>query len=287
VKSSPEQTKSPTDAGILAYLARHGGSVQSTDARGVTFEMAKALGFSNRNALNVTLRRMEKEGAIIREVGGRRTVRVCLADSDRGVLNDAASKRQAILDFLSRHGGSLESAEGRGLTGPMADAVGCDSLAELNGMLERMVKEGVIERVASGGRTFRIALVKPPTDGPVTRSPIPVDRPRGGDALAELRGAQQDLQAQVSAAATTMDEAVRLGAELSTALMTMQEALRDLNARVTALERSSQTQDRGSRSEEVPRSKPESGARDAPVLGRFVRRRPRKVMTGGSVESEP
>lgn len=271
MKSNPEQPESPTDSGILAYLARYGGSVQSTDARGVTFEMAKALGVTDRNGLNATLRRMEREGAIIREIRGRRTVRLSLVDSDPAPLSDAASRRQAILDFLSRHGGSVESAEGRGLTGPIADAVGYDSLAALNGMLERMVKEGVIERVGSGGRTFRIALVEPLAALPVTRPPIPVDRPGAGGGLAELHRAQEDLQGQVSVAVTTMQEAVRVGDQLSAQLTTIQESLNDLTARVTALEFSSQKQHRGSASGGGIGSRLDSGAHEVPLLGRFVR----------------
>ncbi len=68
------------------------------------------------------------------------------------------SSRQRILDYLAEQGGSVESADGRGLTRRMAHAVGYEDLSTLNAMLTRLEREGAIVRDVRGRRTYRIAL---------------------------------------------------------------------------------------------------------------------------------
>jgi DNA-binding PadR family transcriptional regulator len=52
----------------------------------------------------------------------------------------------------------MESAEGRGLTREIGQAVGCEDLSRLNAMLVRMQRQGLITRDVRGRRTYRIAL---------------------------------------------------------------------------------------------------------------------------------
>ncbi|HSH62100.1 MAG TPA: helix-turn-helix transcriptional regulator [Acidimicrobiales bacterium] len=63
---------------VLDFLASRGGSVESEDGRGITREMAKAVGYEDLSTLNAMLTRLEREGAIVREVRGRRTYRIAL-----------------------------------------------------------------------------------------------------------------------------------------------------------------------------------------------------------------
>jgi PadR family transcriptional regulator PadR len=75
------------------------------------------------------------------------------------VTNHTVPARQRILDYLAAQGGSLESAQGQGLTRQLAEAVGYDDLSALNAMLTRLEREGSIARDVRGRRTYRIALV--------------------------------------------------------------------------------------------------------------------------------
>lgn len=124
------------------------------------------------------------------------------------VTDNAESRRDAILEYLRRHRGSVESAEGRGLTAPMAEAVGYDNLAALNVILGRMEKEGVIVRDVSGGRTFRIALAAHQlpdlSSGPERPSDSQVDL---ANAVAQLQKAHSDLEDRLSAAEAASSQA--------------------------------------------------------------------------------
>jgi hypothetical protein len=124
------------------------------------------------------------------------------------VTDGAASRRDAMLDYLARQGGSVQSADGRGLTAPMAEALGYDNLAALKVMLTRMEKEGVIVRDSTGGRTFRIALagLEPPqTHSPRhSRSPTQVGL---AEDVARLQQAQSDLEGRFSAAEAALRQA--------------------------------------------------------------------------------
>ena len=66
---------------ILDYLASRGGSVESSEGRGLTRQMAEAVGYEDLSTLNAMLTRMEREGVIVRNVRGRRTFRIALASS--------------------------------------------------------------------------------------------------------------------------------------------------------------------------------------------------------------
>lgn len=70
---------------ILDYLAAEGGSVQSSDGRGLTRTMARSVGYEDLSTLNAMLTRLEREGAIVRDVRGRRTYRIALgSDGSQG-----------------------------------------------------------------------------------------------------------------------------------------------------------------------------------------------------------
>jgi len=63
---------------ILDFLASRGGSLESEAGRGITSELAKAVGYEDLSTLNGMLARLEREGVLVREVRGRRTYRIAL-----------------------------------------------------------------------------------------------------------------------------------------------------------------------------------------------------------------
>jgi len=67
---------------IRTYLAQHGGSVEDAGGRGLTDEMARALGVEKPAALSAVLGQMEADGVITREMKGLRTFRISLVDGD-------------------------------------------------------------------------------------------------------------------------------------------------------------------------------------------------------------
>jgi hypothetical protein len=123
--------------------------------------------------------------------------------------------RERILTYLAAHGGSVESADGRGLTSRMAKAVGYEQLSALNAILARLEREGVIVRDVRGKRTFRIALsgsgVRSRAAGAgADRVPDVAAQPRVGEpqdervealvaSVSELRQAYRDLEGRLAA----------------------------------------------------------------------------------------
>ncbi len=70
---------------MLDFLASRGGSIESDEGRGITREMAEAVGYEDLSTLNAMLSRLEREGALVREVRGRRTYRIALTtDASKG-----------------------------------------------------------------------------------------------------------------------------------------------------------------------------------------------------------
>lgn len=103
-------------------------------------------------------------------------------------VHEPTSSRERVIAYLTEHGGSVESADGRGLTRQMADAIGYTDLSGLNGLLTRLERDGVLTRDVRGRRTFRIALaaagsprlVRATSPGNLrTRSAVDVGDPRG------------------------------------------------------------------------------------------------------------
>lgn len=68
---------------VVAYLAEHGGFVESSDGRGLTRDMAEAIGYTDLSGLNGLLTRLERDGVLTREVRGRRTFRIALVTAPR------------------------------------------------------------------------------------------------------------------------------------------------------------------------------------------------------------
>lgn len=64
---------------ILDYLMAHGGVVESSAGRGLTRELAAAVGYDELSALNAMLARLERDGVVNRHVRGRRTYRISLS----------------------------------------------------------------------------------------------------------------------------------------------------------------------------------------------------------------
>jgi hypothetical protein len=66
---------------IRSYLAESGGSVQDPGGRGLTDEMARAIGLDKPATLIAVLGQMEHEGVITREMRGLRTFRIALTEA--------------------------------------------------------------------------------------------------------------------------------------------------------------------------------------------------------------
>ncbi len=71
---------------VRSYLANHGGSVEDAGGRGLTDEMARAIGVDKPAALSAILGRMESDGVITREMRGLRTYSISLTGSDEPAL---------------------------------------------------------------------------------------------------------------------------------------------------------------------------------------------------------
>jgi hypothetical protein len=67
---------------IRSYLAERGGSVADAGGRGLTDEMARALGVDRPAELSAVLGQMEDSGVITREMRGLRTYRIALVDGN-------------------------------------------------------------------------------------------------------------------------------------------------------------------------------------------------------------
>lgn len=74
------ENNSANEGTIRAYLAEHGGSVEDAGGRGLTDEMARAIGVDKPATLSAILGQMESEGSITREMRGLRTYRIALAN---------------------------------------------------------------------------------------------------------------------------------------------------------------------------------------------------------------
>ena len=69
-----------TQEKIVAFLATRAGSIEDPTGRGLTTEVAEAIGHQKPAAINVLLGQMEEDGVITRDVRGLRTYRIALTD---------------------------------------------------------------------------------------------------------------------------------------------------------------------------------------------------------------
>jgi len=69
---------SAIEGSIRSYLAERGGSVEDAAGRGLTDEMARALGVDKPATLSALLQQMEQDGVITRDMRGLRTYRIAL-----------------------------------------------------------------------------------------------------------------------------------------------------------------------------------------------------------------
>lgn len=106
----------PARQRILDYLAAHGGSVESATGQGLTRELAQSVGYDDLSALNAMLTRLEREGAIVREIRGRRTYRIALSPGAgaaragrgrRSKRGPGAEREDQVADELSHPRGQL------------------------------------------------------------------------------------------------------------------------------------------------------------------------------------
>jgi hypothetical protein len=81
---------------ILAYLAEHGGRVNSADGCNLTTAMAEGTGYASVTALNAMLARMERDGLIEREVRGKRTYGISLTRAARNAGRNRAMGGQRL-----------------------------------------------------------------------------------------------------------------------------------------------------------------------------------------------
>ncbi len=82
---------------VRTYLASHGGSVEDPSGRGLTDDMARAIGVARPFTLNAVLRQMEGNGVITRDVRGLLTYRIALVagnDSGQAHPDIAAANRK-------------------------------------------------------------------------------------------------------------------------------------------------------------------------------------------------
>ena len=77
------------------------------------------------------------------------------------MAENGSTIEDTIRTYLASRGGSVESAEGRGLTDEMARAIGVDPPLALSPVLRQMETNGVIRRQVRGLLTYRIELVTP------------------------------------------------------------------------------------------------------------------------------
>ena len=83
----------PSRERIIDFLSSRGGELRSESGRGITAEIAKRAGYDNLSALNAMLTRLESEGAITREVRGRRTFAIRLAGGGRAGGRGSGGRR--------------------------------------------------------------------------------------------------------------------------------------------------------------------------------------------------
>ncbi|MDQ1398948.1 MAG: hypothetical protein QOK20_880, partial [Acidimicrobiaceae bacterium] len=102
---------------VRSYLANHGGSVEDAGGRGLTDEMARAIGVDKPAALSAILGRMESDGVITRDMRGLRTYRISLATSDEPALV-AAEPGPGLAD----NGGSSRTGRHAGRSVGLRDA---------------------------------------------------------------------------------------------------------------------------------------------------------------------
>lgn len=84
------------EGSIRTYLAQHGGSVEDAGGRGLTDEMARAIGVEKPAALSAILGQMEDDGVITREMRGLRTYRIALVHEDAPVAAAVAAEPAAV-----------------------------------------------------------------------------------------------------------------------------------------------------------------------------------------------
>jgi len=78
---------------ILEYLSARGGAIESDDGRGITRQLADAAGYDDLSTLNGMLARLERDGAITRDVRGKRTYRIALVAATDAAAAERPQRR--------------------------------------------------------------------------------------------------------------------------------------------------------------------------------------------------
>lgn len=166
---------------------------------------------------------------------------------------------ERVKAYLAERGGSVESETGRGITAPLAEAVGTD-LGVLNGVLARMEKAGSLSREVRGRRTYRLALVDPAIPRAPKRAPTPASAARPSPARPGL-GRRVPVRARAHAGNGAPAASATIAAleELRRDLTRQTESLTMLHEVVSGLTRRLATL--------------EAAGRDAGAGGGFLRRR--------------
>ena len=182
---------------ILAYLAKRGGRIESASGVGLTAAIADAVGYDDIGVLNGMLARLEQQGAIRREIRGRRTFAI--------ELGAAGSRRRAPSSSVataSRGNGRGRSADG---VTPFAEAASAlvDQLATLRGTIDELAtRVAALERDGSrrpGSAASTTTRRSPSKRGAAKRATAK----RGAKRSAAKRGAAKRATAKRGAAKRT------------------------------------------------------------------------------------
>lgn len=158
--------------------------------------------------------------------------------SGSAAKTDSASSRDRILEHLASQGGSITSADGRGLTSELAKAAGYQDLGVLNGMLSRLEREGLIRRDVRGRRTFEIALAKKPRGAKAAAAPAPAPAKKQAAkaAPAKKQAAKAAPAKKQTAKVAPVRRRAAASADAASVLGGLSALLEDLSSRVAALE---------------------------------------------------
>ena len=166
---------------IRSYLAEHGGSVADAGGRGLTDEMARALGVDRPAELSAVLGQMEDNGVITREMRGLRTFRIALVEGAGAAPAAAASGAAAAGGSRAPRGAVATEAA------PAAGAVRLrDALAKKASVATPAVAaEAAPEPVAGRAVSLRDAISQRTTATVVAPPDPPPLRPTAGRATDE------------------------------------------------------------------------------------------------------
>jgi hypothetical protein len=180
--ASAAQTTGRRDQ-ILAYLAQRGGRIESANGVGLTAAIADAVGYDDIGVLNGMLARLEQQGAIRREIRGRRTFAIELGKGTNRRKSPSSAPAPARRNGRSSTASITQFAE--------AATELVDQMASLRGTIDELASRvAALENGGSGSA---------PASAPTRRSSKRGASKRG----ASKRGASKRTTAKRGAAKKT------------------------------------------------------------------------------------